>query len=649
MAAPSLENLKGGFFSRWMLAIGLGTVLAGGTASYLYFFPGQTNANKPGVLLHQIKRETLDLTVIERGTLESAFNQDVICKVKAGTKGANNSTSIKWVIEDGTQVKKGQLICLLDASALEDSYRAQKIVLDQAEAAYISATENYKIVESQNESDEETARIAIQLAELDLEKYAGLPKGTVNGLPREEARKILNAMEKNLEDFLFSFKTGLSAGLVLKGEFQQALDDVNGRIELAESDLEMWKDRTGYSQRMRLKGYVSASQVQSDESRLASSNEALKKVRMEKDLLQRFTAQRTVKDLSSKVQEAWRAFDRTKTQARAKDITASIDRDKKKSVYDEEKKKLEEIDEQINLCKLHAPQDGMVVYYVPEQSRFGSGSQQSIIAQGEPVREGQKIMRIPDLKRMQVSTRVHEAMISRIKGDDRRSTGFTEAVRVGLLMNQDPIGRIISQQETIQESLREAFLDQEYVLASKGQNAGVRVDAFAEQKLEGHVKVVATVAAQQDWMSSDVKVYTTLVSIDSQVEGLKPGMSAEVTIEIESPRAGVLAIPLPAVIGGAESGATRTCLIMTDFGPQEREIKLGMANDKIAEVVKGLEEGDKVVLNPKHVLGNAIKTQEEKTAPSGGQGGRGQGKGKGAGGPPGAGKGGPPSMPKIPG
>ena len=53
----------------------------------------------------------------------------------------------------------------------------------------------------------------------------------------------------------------------------------------------------------------------------------------------------------------------------------------------------------------------MVVYYVPEQARFGGGSQQSIVAQGEPVREGQKLMQIPDLKHMLVNTKVHEALV----------------------------------------------------------------------------------------------------------------------------------------------------------------------------------------------------------------------------------------------
>src|SRR5262249_49761983 len=155
-----------------------------------------------------------------------------------------------------------------------------------------------------------------------------------------------------------------------------------------------------------------------------------------------------------------------------KEVQARTDRETKKSIWEQEKQRYGEIEEEIKKCKIYAPQEGMVVYYVSEQSRFGSGSQQSIVAQGEPVRDGQKLMRIPDLDHMLVNTRVHEAMVARLR---------------------------------------------------EGQPASVRVDAHAGQLLPGHVKSVATVAAQQDWMSADVKVYTTMVAIDGTVEGLKPG------------------------------------------------------------------------------------------------------------------------------
>ena len=116
-------------------------------------------------------------------------------------------------------------------------------------------------------------------------------------------------------------------------------------------------------------------------------------------------------------------LDRAESQAKAKELTARTDRDAKKSVLDQETAKQKDLEEEIKKCKIYAPQDGLVVYYIPEQTRFGSGSAQSTVAQGEPVREGQKLMRIPDLKHMVVNTRVHEALVSNVRGETRDDDG----------------------------------------------------------------------------------------------------------------------------------------------------------------------------------------------------------------------------------
>src|SRR5439155_5975144 len=120
---------------------------------------------------------------------------------------------------------------------------------------------------------------------------------------------------------------------------------------------------------------------------------------------------------------------------------------------------------------------------------------QSIVAQGEPVKEGQKLMRIPDLKRMLVNTKVHEAMISRIKGDVWRPTGFPEVLQATLFMNPDAVSRMMNQYAM--PDIRERLRDRELEKVSDGMKASVRVDAFPDRPLTGHVKTVATVASQQ--------------------------------------------------------------------------------------------------------------------------------------------------------
>ena len=48
----------------------------------------------------------------------------------------------------------------------------------------------------------------------------------------------------------------------------------------------------------------------------------------------------------------------------------------------------------------------------------------------------------------------------------------------------------------------------------KGQRAQVKVESFPDQTLRAHVESVSTVAAAADFLSADVKVYSTKIAID---------------------------------------------------------------------------------------------------------------------------------------
>ena len=274
------------------------------------------------------------------------------------------------------------------------------------------------------------------------------------------------------------------------------------------------------------------------------------------------------------------------------------------------------------------------------------------------------MLRIPDLNRMQVSVKVHEALVSRIKGDDRKPTGAFVASRIGLVGQPHLLSRITGQSDALLAAVAEVGHDHEYYVAGKGMRAYVRIDAFPDRLYIGRVRTVAAVAAMGDWMSSDVKLYQTIVQITGvkremsagedednfehdfdrariALAGLRPDMSAEVTIQVDPAEQKVLTVPIQAVVGGAESGPKRKILVMENGQPVERDITLGMFNDKKVEVKEGLKEGDIVVLNPKVIIGDKARTRED-----GDPSGRGAGKGKAAaggdkskaGGAPGAGQ-----------
>jgi HlyD family secretion protein len=575
-------------------------VIAGAITTYVYLKPPGA---RPDVLLHTVKRESLDVTVSEKGTLESANNIDVICKVRAGNKGF--ATSINWVIDDGSKVKKDQLLMVLDDSALQDQSRDQRVKVDQALSAKVTAEKQYDITVKSTEQSIAKAENDLLGAQIDMEKFFGFDYDPANAGT--------------------AAVTGVFAQMSESGGFRQSLDDLSGKVRQTEGDVEQNRERSAWADRMQKMKYFSAAQAQAERSRLDSSVETLRSLKTQLQLLLTFDRKKQLATLQSNVDNFQRALDQAKLEADAKRAQADIDRKTKINIYNNEAEKQRDIEDQIKECKIHAPQDGMVVYYKNDSNRFGNTP--TLIEQGAQVKEGQKMLRIPNLERMQVNTKVHEAMVSRIKGDVRIATNFVEKLNIGLLATIDPLSRLVTHKEDVQQSLRDHFKNIEYRTAEKGQEATIKVDAMQEKKLRGRVKTVARVASQADSFISDVKLYPTIVLIEDHVDGLNPDMSAEVTIHIRG-ITDVLTIPLQAVVGGSELGTKRKVFVKTATGYDEKDISLGIYNDKVIEVREGLNEGDEVVLNPKVLLGESKQKTRDGTG-QGSEAGKGGGKGNG--------------------
>lgn len=521
-----------------------------------------------------VRKEKVKITIVARGTLESASNKDIVCTVRSGTKGSTSATMIKEVVDEGTEVKKGDKVIVLDSSGLQEQLKDQNIKTDTARTTMITAVEEYSIQESQNISDIEKAKNDLALAKLEKAKYE-------------------------------------------EGDYVAALKDIQGKMETAKSDLEDWKDRAAWSARMVKKGLMSKVQADADKSRADASRISLGKLEEDERVLMKYTKQREVQDRTAKLAESQRALTRTELQAASKMKQKLADKKAKESIYEQELARRQEIEAEISKCVIYAPQDGLVVYYIPEQVRGGGGSQQSIIAPGEPVREGQKMIQIPDLSRMLVNVKVPEAFVAHLHNPTPGKKGFR-------------------------------------------QKAQIKVDSYSKQTLHGTIQLVATVASSADWFASDVKNYKTMIAIDESLPGLKPGMSAEVTIFADESEEPVLVVPVQAVLGTITMGAERKCFVVDARKQTElRDIVVGMSNERLVEIKSGLHEGDQVVLNPQPLLkedselkaGKPRGKEKEGGAP-GGPGGEGAKQG-GKGGPPkdggGKGPGGKGPGPKGPG
>ncbi|MDY3552462.1 hypothetical protein R5W24_001544 [Gemmata sp. JC717] len=606
-----------------LLPLALGGTLALAAAAVGGWYAFRPAPVRNDVLLHTVRREPLVVTVAEKGTLESADNRDIVCKVRAGSKGF--ASTINWVIDDGSRVKPGQLLMILDDSALKDQEEEQQIKVDTASANKIKAENDYDIVVKQNEIAVETAKNALALAEIDLEKFTGL-----NYDPTLGALAVVG---------------GGMASLSETGSFRQLVDDQTGQVKLAESNLEQYRERAAWSDRMVKLSYMSAAQAQAERSKMESAVEDLRSKRAKLSQMLSYDRKQQLTDFRSKRTSALLAYEQAVLQADANLAKALAEKKRATSEFIQQDEKQREISLQRAECKITAPSDiepdSMVVYFRSESNRFGSSSSQGLIEQGAQVKEGQKLLRIPNLHRMQVNTKVHEAMVARIRGDVRVPTHLVDGFQAVMLLNTDPFGRLVGQRGELMDRVREKFRNQEYKKLADGQKATVRVDALPDRQFEGHVRTVSAVASQADSWISDVKLYQTLVMIDYEVfpdgtkkriesEQLKPDMTAEVTITVDTAREAVLTVPVQAIIGGTEMGVKREVYVKSPTGGYDRkQVELGLYNEKFVEIKTGLSEGDDVVMNPKVLLAPDDKTRTRDAAPGGG--GKGEGKGGGFG------------------
>src|SRR5262249_34308846 len=182
--------------------------------------------------LHKVQRGDVVLTVVERGTLEPVNARSVTCRVRARAQGGGAATTIKWLVEQGSFVKKGQLVVELDDSALQEQLKTQQVTVDDRKAQLAQAENELKIAQIQNDRDLKVAEGDVETAEIDLSKF----------------ESVYKAHQRKLEIKVDQAKRSLENA---KRPQQPAadVDTLRGNVEIAEIDLKNHRDENAAQKR----------------------------------------------------------------------------------------------------------------------------------------------------------------------------------------------------------------------------------------------------------------------------------------------------------------------------------------------------------------------------------------------------------------
>jgi multidrug efflux pump subunit AcrA (membrane-fusion protein) len=352
------------------------------------------------------------------------------------------------------------------------------------------------------------------------------------------------------------FETAVISVLEYKeGLYKKELQDTEALIIIARENLSSSENLLKHTTRMARKGFATQLQLRADQFGVQRANLELQSANLSKKTLTDYTYAKMLKSLEAT---------RDAAEARKRSELAA---------FNLEKVRKDRLEDQLKYCIVTAPQSGMVVYANNMSRR--SSSTQAQIEEGSMVREGQNLIRLPDLTNMQVKVTVHET-------------------KVNLLRSGMP-ARIVIQ----------------------------------DKVLDGTVISIANQPEPGSWMSSSIKEYATTVTIDGFTEGLKPGMTAEVEILIADLE-NVLIVPVAAVV---EQRGQFLAWVQTEKGPERRLLSLGQTNDRDIEIKDGLIIGDVVILNPRAVVPEAREKdldREDSSKKNFGNGKGKSGKGKGS-------------------
>jgi len=530
----------------------------------------QASGDGDGPRLHIVTRGEFIHDVTERGNVESASNVDIVSKVKSASGGSYSGNTILEIVPEGTIIKpedclpEGTQVTYQDLQRLKEYEK--KLNASQTTGSEPDEDADADTPEPTEEvsDDEEVSPAATDAAQTGQGQEAENMESPLDGDESEEAGiapevlrtklMLVKLDSSSLENQLLQQQilcensratviqaqnavdvAEIARNEYLEGTHQEELLQMDIQIKEAEVELSQAQQYLAFSERLERKGYITKQQLQDDKTRVMKAQNALELARKQQEVLKEFNRDKMERQLTADIMTA-------KAKLKAEQASHQLDLEK-----------LKLIEEQIAHCTIYATAPGQVVYANTEGHR---GQGEIVIEPGTVIRENQVIIRLPDPTKMQVKAKINEARIALVKA---------------------------------------------------GMEASIQLDAFPDVELEGVVEEVSDYAAPSSWFRSDIKEYETTIEIfDSQTnsaEGGRPGsgkapevktgMTAQVRIRVEHLQ-DVVQVPVQTII---EHGDRHYCAFYDKNGFRAHEVTIGPTNDKFVVIEKGLEPGQKIVLN----------------------------------------------------
>jgi multidrug efflux pump subunit AcrA (membrane-fusion protein) len=323
---------------------------------------------RPGDDSDQVDMDTVHLCRVQRGDFVVSILQSGELRAKNSRQIINEAyrdAEITEIVEDGTMVTNGQLLFELESSQLSERYLDQQGDVAAAEAALKLEQETLEIARLKNATDLESAKLGVELARMDLQKY-------------------------------------------LEVESEQMVEKAKSDIMLAEEELKRARSEMEGTQELYDKGYANKNDLDSDRLSVQRKEVEVRNKTTDLHILEQYTLVKKQKELENALTNAVSALERLK-----KSITSEIQSKEaaiksRETRLEIERNQLVTREEQFANTKVYADFEGQVFY--PKTGQYSIKK----IEKGATVQYRQPILSYPDLTDWELRVGIPEAMIDKV-------------------------------------------------------------------------------------------------------------------------------------------------------------------------------------------------------------------------------------------
>ena len=314
-------------------------------------------------------------------------------------------------------------------------------------------------------------------------------------------------------------------------------------------------DRYRQVPELEREGYLTKTQAEEEKINLREAEINKENAAKELELYLQYTKPMAVQELENATKDAERVL----TNAREKALISLKEHETKVTNADRQvraaKQQVEKLQDQISKMTVFAPIAGILLYGDPRERYWNDP-----IKVGNDIYSGTTLFTLPDLHEMQAVVHVHEADYSSVK-------------------LEMPVN--------------------------------VTLESLKGRCLKGKVTEIASVA-NSDW--GDSKTFEVVITLESSEDSLRSGVTAKAEILVETVP-DCLAIPIHAAFA---EGGKHFAFVLNPTGYDKREVELGKSNLYLVNVIKGLADGERVLLfDPRVSGGGGESTKDEVPAATG--------------------------------